>query len=258
MQARKLIIFTDLDGTLLDHHSYTWQPARPALEKLQALNIPLVLCTSKTSSEVKELHRELALSTPYIVENGAGIIFPQPESSAHFFGKPYSELVDLLQQLRSTSGYRFKGFNDYSVAEVMMETGLTERSARLAKERLCSEPLRWDDSQEAFATFRQEIGAHDLQLLRGGRFFHVLSKEADKGTALRWLLDNYPETNETGWQSVALGDGPNDQSMLEAAELAVVIPSESGLSPKPNNPTVIYAQKPGPTGWNQTILEILK
>ena len=31
-----LIIFTDLDGSLLDHHDYSWKPAQPWLDKLAA------------------------------------------------------------------------------------------------------------------------------------------------------------------------------------------------------------------------------
>ncbi|TKB45800.1 mannosyl-3-phosphoglycerate phosphatase, partial [Ferrimonas sediminicola] len=30
----KLLVVTDLDGTLLDHHSYSFQPAEPALARL--------------------------------------------------------------------------------------------------------------------------------------------------------------------------------------------------------------------------------
>src|SRR5690554_8055371 len=34
MQAR-LIVFTDLDGTLLDHDSYGWRAAKPAMARLR-------------------------------------------------------------------------------------------------------------------------------------------------------------------------------------------------------------------------------
>lgn len=258
MQAQQLIIFTDLDGTLLDHHSYSWQAAQAALQQLQSQQVPLILCTSKTAAEVSKLHQELNLTTPYIVENGAGIILPGNDEPAHFFGTTYSGLIDLVQQLRKNKGYRFKGFNDFSISEVMKETGLKRADAELAKQRLCSEPIRWEDSQDALVKFRTDLAANDLQLLRGGRFYHVLSQAADKGTALRWLLHHYPGKEHTNWYSVALGDGPNDQSMLEAADLAVVIPAASGLCPEPKNTPTIYAQEPGPSGWNQAVLEILK
>ena len=257
MHRHQLIIFTDLDGTLLDHHNYSWQAALPALQRLRELRVPLVLCTSKTAAEVSLLHRQLQLTTPYIVEKGAGIILTPADTSAHFFGKPYGELVAQLQQLRQTHGYRFVGFSDLSSAEVAAETGLDTEAAGLARQRLCSEPIRWQDSQQALVDFQQHLAQYDLQLLRGGRFYHVLVKEADKGTALRWLLANYPDDISRNWYSIALGDGPNDESMLAAADLAVVIPSESGVAPEPDNSQIIYAEEPGPAGWNRAVLEIL-
>ncbi|WP_321393594.1 HAD-IIB family hydrolase [uncultured Desulfuromusa sp.] len=258
MPQPQLIIFTDLDGTLLDHYNYSWQAANPALKLLRERQIPLILCTSKTAAEVSKLHQELKLTTPFIVENGAGIIFPENMSSAHFFGKPYSELINLVQQLRRQKGYRFQGFADFSVAEIAAETGLSMAVATLAKQRLCSEPLRWDDNLMKLEEFRNDLTRHGLQLLRGGRFYHVVSDRAGKGTALRWLLEHYPSPENNCWYSVALGDGPNDQSMLEAADLAVVIPSVSGLAPKPQNVTIIHATEQGPKGWNQTVCDILQ
>ena len=245
MQRLQTIIFTDLDGTLLDHHSYSWQAATPALAMLRQQQIPLILCTIKTTAEVAVLHQELNLSSPYIVENGAAIILSAEPKPAHFFGSSYQELLDLVHELRNKQGYRFSGFNDFTSAEVAAETGLNLAQAELAKQRLCSEPIRWEDDEQALQRFQKDLAAHNLQLLRGGRFYHILSKTADKGAALRWLLNNYPAKPNCAWRSVALGDGPNDQSLLDAADLAVVIPSQSGASPRP-------------VGWNQTILEILK
>ena len=262
MDRQQLIIFTDLDGTLLDHHNYSWAPAQPALSKLKELDIPVIICTSKTAAEVKELHQNLQLTTPFIVENGAGIIFPEkpPEhkESAHFFGKPYTELTQFVQQLRRQKNYQFTGFSDFSVAEVVKETGLEPNSAALAKQRLFSEPIRWDDTPEALEQFRRDLANHRLQLLRGGRFYHILDQKADKGTALHWLTKYYRQQNPSQkWFSVALGDGPNDQAMMEASDLAVIIPSQSGVAPKPRCGKILHAKAPGPCGWNQAIHDIL-
>ncbi len=258
MQRPQLIIFTDLDGTLLDHHSYSWEEARPALEQLRQRRVPLILTTSKTAAEVDELRQALQLDTPTIIENGAGIILPAKDGdSAHFFSRSYAELVNLMQQLRRDKGYRFSGFSDFSVAEVMAETGLGERQARLAKDRLCSEPLRWEDSAAALEAFRQDLQHQELQLLRGGRFYHLLGRQADKGRAARWLLAHYRKQQPGDYFSVGLGDGPNDQELLEAVDLAVIIPSASGLSPQPQGVRILLADAPGPAGWNRAILQIL-
>ncbi len=262
MYRQNLIIFTDLDGTLLDHHTYRWDAALPALRMLKQHEIPVIICTSKTAAEVRELHRELALTTPYIVENGAGIILPERETvngeSAHFFGREYPELIDLVHRLRRDRGYRFQGFSDFSVSDVMEQTGLPKSSAELARQRLCSEPIRWDDSHEALERFRHDLAAKKLQLLRGGRFYHILDRTADKGTAVLWLTkyyrDHFPGHN---WFSIALGDGPNDRAMMEAADLAVIIPSRSGVAPEPRCGKILHAKEPGPAGWNRAIHDIL-
>ena len=47
-----LLVFSDLDGTLLDSHSYDWQPAAPWLSRLREANVPVILCSSKTSASV--------------------------------------------------------------------------------------------------------------------------------------------------------------------------------------------------------------
>lgn len=262
MRNEDLIVFTDLDGTLLDHHSYNWQPALPALETLRNLNIPVVLCTSKTAAEVEKLHKELALSSPYIIENGAGIIIPEKASAttgnAYFFGKSYDEILLLLQKIRSANQFDFTGFNDFTAAEVAQETGLSQPEALLAKRRLCSEPIRWDDHPDRLSAFREQLARYQLKLLQGGRFYHVLDESADKGTALKWVLDYYHQSSpQTSWFSVALGDAPNDQDMLEAADLAVIIPAINGCSPNPRNNKILHATKSGPDGWNQAILNIL-
>lgn len=69
-----LLIFTDLDGTLLDSHSYDWQPAAPWLNRLREAGVPVILCSSKTSAKMLYLQKNVGLQgLPLIAENGAVI-----------------------------------------------------------------------------------------------------------------------------------------------------------------------------------------
>ena len=54
----KYWIVTDLDGTLMDD-SYNLNPAKETIKLLQELSIPVILCTSKTKAEVKEIQEAL-------------------------------------------------------------------------------------------------------------------------------------------------------------------------------------------------------
>lgn len=270
---QQLLIFTDLDGTLLDHHNYSYQAALPALLQLKRRQIPLIICTSKTAAEVTKLRHELEIDAPFIVENGTAIVFPHGDDylfssapttgisspeSAYFFGKNYRQLLETVHMLRERADYQFKGFADFTIAELADETGLELYEAKLAKQRLSSEPIRWDDSDLALLKFTEQLHAEGLQLLRGGRYYHVLSP-FDKGTAVRWLLDKYRQASpESAFYSVGLGDGPNDKALLEAVDLGIIIPSASGQKLEPAGVMTRRMNAPGPDGWNQAITALLE
>ena len=73
----QLVIFTDLDGTLLDARNYSWRAAQPALDQLRRRRVPVVFCTSKTRAEILPLREELRNADPFVAENGGAIYVPR-------------------------------------------------------------------------------------------------------------------------------------------------------------------------------------
>ena len=68
----ELIIFTDLDGTLLDFR-YSYKEAVPALNLIRKKNIPLIICSSKTRAEIEKcrnLYPELMSVEQYLLSQG--------------------------------------------------------------------------------------------------------------------------------------------------------------------------------------------
>lgn len=265
----KLLIFTDLDGTLLDHDSYSYEPARATLERLRELDIPIIINSSKTAAEIIALREELNNNHPFIVENGAAVCLPpgyfvssescgQPET-VHNFGPDYGDLCEILEKIRSHRGWHFRGFADMSVAELAELTGLNQVQADLAKQRHSSEPILWQDTEQALETFSAELAEHELTTVRGGRFIHVMG-HIDKALAMTWLLQRYRQAwPDTDWRTVALGDSANDQKMLESADIAAIIPTDKGPAlnlDKTEN--VLRPANKGPAGWRDAMNEILK
>ncbi len=72
----KILIFTDLDGTLLDHYTYQTHAAQATIAQLKSKDIPIIPNTSKTFAELLLMREELALNTPFIIENGAAVYIP--------------------------------------------------------------------------------------------------------------------------------------------------------------------------------------
>lgn len=272
MRPGRWLVVSDLDGTLLDHFSYAYGPAMPALHRLRQLGIPLVLNTSKTRAELLPLRQQLGNGDPFIVENGSAVFIPRNYFSAtlpdttlrddcdcRLFGASYSSILQRLKPLRER--YRFESFCDWDQAELMEHTGLGADEAGRALAREFSEPLLWRDSQGALADFRQELASRELTTLQGGRFLHVLGA-CDKGQSLDWLRHCYqgarPEDGASAVGVIALGDSDNDIAMLAAAEVAVVIRSPRHPPPAiPGNGRVIVSAAEGPEGWNETINALL-
>ncbi len=263
MAAPALILFSDLDGTLLDHDTYDWSPAIPALNRLKARSIPIVLTSSKTRAEIEDLRSAMGNSHPFIVENGAAIIVPEnyfdpgPEQTL-YLGASRDGILQYLHELRA-QGFLFTGFSDLTDDEVASHTGLTPERAARARQRMATEPLIWQGTDDELAKFRQALIRAGLQALAGGRFLHVMG-QFDKADAMAQLKGLYQHRwPERKWQTIALGDSPNDQAMLAGADLAVVITTGTGeerIQLPPSHP-VIRSRQPGPEGWNQCVMAIL-
>ena len=266
MARPHLILFSDLDGTLLDHDDYCWQAAGPALARLKAANIPLILNSSKTMPEIRALREELGNTDPFIVENGAAVVIP-PQALGNAkeevvnFGATRDRVLEVLEAQRK-KGARFSGFADMSAEELAAETGLSPEAATRAKERLGTEPLIWEGTEPELAEFEAALGSEDLRLIAGGRFLHAMGI-FDKADGARFLLNKYKEryresNGDVPVLAIALGDSPNDQQMLQSADIPVVIRGvRSEEVQLPSTKHAMRSLKPGPEGWNECVLNLL-
>lgn len=270
-RMKKLLVFTDLDGTLLNHYNYAWDDAAPALEALNEKHFPVVFTSSKTASELVNLKQQMHNHHPFICENGAVANVPlhyfsspvgqcetSDEFEPHYFGRSYQEIIDILNRLREIHGYHFRGFNDMELDDLVALTKLNREQALNAKQRQASEPFLWKDTNQAFDDFRKQLENENLIVTSGGRFFHVMS-DVNKGKTVQWLIEQYQAVEpETQWISIGLGDSFNDVQMLEVVDYPVFI-SNAGT----RQPDMAYIsnlqrpQLPGPAGWNQAINSLM-
>ncbi|MDW7710547.1 MAG: HAD hydrolase family protein [Deferrisomatales bacterium] len=265
------LVFTDLDGTLLDHETYDYEPARPALDALGEAAVPLVLCSSKTRGEILGLQRRLGLTGPFIPENGGAVlltgggplepVFPERFAGlpARVFGAAYGELREALGELRGRYGQGLRGFGDMDDAEVSSCTGLPLRQARLARQRDFDEPFLWEPepAPRSVEEARSWLAGRGLGLTRGGRFWHLVGP-SDKGRAVRWLLDAAARTWGREIASLALGDSENDLPMLREAGDGVLVERPGGGHLTPRPPGVRTVEGVGPRGWCRAVLEWLE
>jgi len=228
-----------------------------------------VLTSSKTLSELEVLQRELDLEGPVIAENGALLAVPEALASGngleslgpwrvHRCSPAYEIIVRALARLRSERDYPFVGFADLSAGEISDLTGLRLEDAESARRREGSEPLQWQGEPERLADLDQDLAGLALRRIIGGRFHHVLGAAADKSAAMSVLCRILADNGQTYGATVALGDGPNDRAMLEAADYPVLVANPKAPPFDTSRiPGLIRTRGRGPVGWAEAITRLL-
>ncbi|HWQ03018.1 MAG TPA: HAD-IIB family hydrolase [Candidatus Nitrosotenuis sp.] len=275
MLPSHLILFTDLDSTLLDHHTYSWRAAEDALAELRRRKVPLVFCTSKTRAEVEFLRRKMNNEHPFITENGGGVFIPhgyfrhrieaaKTVKTYHCIAlaRPYEEISAALDDLARDAGVEVVGFHHLRPKEVAENCGLPVPQAELAKLRDFDEPFFFAGSTPvAEARFEALARERRFDLTRGSRFWH-LHAGSDKGRAVRELMNHFRQSRRgERLRSIGLGDALNDLPMLTAVDKAILVQRHDGSydqSVVEKIPRITLAGAPGPEGWNRAVLELLE
>ena len=268
------IIFTDLDGTLLDYHTYSFTAALPALELIKEKNIPLILCSSKTKAEIEHWRAKLDNPHPFISENGGGIFIPRAYFSENdlnavvqrqeqtgsytvlILGTSYASLRRALEELRR-EGFEIKGFGDMDVAEVAQITELSLEEAALAMRREFDEPFVFSGAGKRIKALLAAIEKKGMHCIAGGRLLHLTGYN-DKGTAVTILTELYRKTLGK-IVTCGLGDSPNDFPMLERTDHPILVRNYQGKhDSRIMLPNLIKAEGIGPEGWCKAVLSVIK
>ena len=249
------LIFTDLDGTLLNHHTYSFSDANEMLLIIKNKNIPLVIVTSKTKDEVIEVQKSLEISLPFIIENGAGIFIPTHDDYELIsLGKSYAETLLSFQKYQNY--FLIKGFHEMSDDEVSLLTGLSLSKANSAKKRTFSEPFVLDYLSDLPA-LKKLANDDGFDVVKGGRFYHLITLGQDKANALRAVQQYYENLDNRKYTTIALGDGENDITMLQAVDQAIIIKKADGTHIECDIKNSIKSEYIGPKGWNESLKRFL-
>ena len=251
-------VVSDVDGTLMDH-SYDLSPAKETIKTLQKLSIPVILCTSKTASEVKVIRKELNLTDPYIVENGAAIYGESLKkvNGEIILGKKYQFLEDILDFISIEIDHKLIPLNNLTDEEATHLTGLKGNSLNLMRDRHWSMPFLNPPShlEEKINICCQKF---KVDIFKGNRMSHLLSKSSNKGKAIN-ALKKY--SNLQHIQIIGLGDSPNDLPLLLNSDIRIVIPGVDGpnlnLLDQLKDLDFTLASEPNGYGWKNEINKLI-
>ncbi|MCW3135085.1 MAG: mannosyl-3-phosphoglycerate phosphatase [Methanophagales archaeon] len=264
----KQVLFTDLDGTLLDLDDYSYEAALPALKTLQRRNIPVVFCTAKTLAENEYYRKELGIEDPFIVDNGGAIFIPENYFSFGFeckkkgsycvieLGASYEKLRKALKEIKEETGFKITGFGDMTAEEVGADANLDVEKAKLAKEKEYNESFIFDEPKEKEVILFEKIKDKGFAVTHGGRYYNIHGKNADKGKAVKILTELFKrEYGEV--KTIGVGDSMNDIPMLKAVEQPALVKNKKGGWLDISLPNLYKAQGEGPEGWVEVVERLI-
>ena len=238
----RTIVFTDLDGTLLEEDGRLSPEARRALDELRRRGVPVVPLTSKTRRELEGWLALLDAGRAGAFENGAGILF-EGEYEILPGAVAARDLRAVLDALRRETGLPLFSFDEIPDDELANLTGLPPSDATAARDREYDVPF---------------VAPVDAAARLGG----ARLPESVTAGAGRALLASLRTARQGGGHAGArgtprrgttfgLGDAPNDAGFLNAADDAVLIPRASGVDDTLATlvPGALVAPEPSGAGW---------
>jgi HAD superfamily hydrolase (TIGR01484 family) len=253
------LLFSDVDGTLLDRQgrfAMTAQELAPHLRTLQ-----IVLASSRTVRELADVQRALGITGPVVAENGAVIGLPwdandtAPASRTVIDGRAWSligsdETATSLQALvREAARAVGVSYVDQVDVEPMVDR---RRSVAL---RAAGDG---DDQLATLLPLLQALRGRGLTVASGGAWW-LVTRDADKGRGALQLLERLRQTDARVRDQLlviaAVGDGDNDVPLLQVVEQRFAIARADGTWHADLRAVagVRLVQTPGIDGWCDVI-----
>ncbi len=279
MLAPRQLVFSALEGALVDARTDSFSGAEAALAELHRRNIPFILLSSRTRAEVEPVRRKLEHNHPFITETGGGIFFPDgyfnlkiPDAvrQGRYFciaqGRPYEEVCDALDEIAGRCGVGVTGFHDMSAREISANTGLRLRAAELARDREFDEPFFFTSTDgAAIARFVAAARDRGFEGRPGSTFWHF-SAGCDTARAVRAVAQLFRQATRLKLHLAGIGAVDDDLPWLRVMDQAILLSNSRKHSEMTGKAHKVQGQarkitsidSPGGAGWAQAIFNIIR
>ena len=253
----KIIIFTDLDGTLLDRETFKFDKILGYLKNLILKDICIIPNSSKTRQEVEVFNKELDENLSYIVENGAAIYnlnlinssFPEKISLSR-------EVDEILKIFESKIPNKYKSkckfVKNLSFDKQSKILGLNRENIKAALNRQYSTPLLFEGSKSDKIDLFKFVNDAGLSLQEGGRVINLCDK-VSKSQAMKNVIKVFKKITKEKLITVGVGDNFNDLEMLKNSDIPCLVFNDKFTLEKININNCLVSKKPAPEGWEEVV-----
>lgn len=238
-KSLKNYLFTDMDGTLLKEDSTISVPMKKALERMAEAGHSLILTSGRPLPAILDVCEQEGISFPNmkIISNNGALIYDcdedRPLSEYRLAAEDISYIVDKALD----AGLHIHGYTKSQIVcremneELRYYTKRIHMPIKYVKDIPAALPegsyklqvIHLTD-HDALVRFRDSLlsycGDRVQMIFSNERYLEILPAGADKGRALRFLMNYLPIPRS---HTYAAGDADNDISMIQAAGTGIAM-----------------------------------
>ena len=253
----KVLIFTDLDGSLLDRDTFKFDKISKYIKDLISKGIFIIPNSSKTKVEIEKFNNDLDEDLPFVVENGAAIYnlnlinssFPEKIS----LSREINEILEIFnKKVSSNQKSKCKFIKDLTSERQSQIFGQSKEKVKLAMNREYSIPLLFDGSKGEKVDLIKSVNNAGLSLHEGGRLINLCDK-ISKSQAMKHVVKIFKKISKEELITIGVGDNFNDLDMLKNSDIPCLVFNDKFTMEKININNCLVSKKPAPEGWEEVV-----
>ena len=257
---QKILIFTDLDGSLLHRDTFKFDPIKNYILSLVNQGIIIIPNSSKTEREIEKFNEELGVKLPYISENGSSIqglnLINANFPNKIVLSREKEELIKIFndkvpEQLKDKC-IEISKINKKKQEKIF---GQKDDNLKNALNRKYTLPFLFKGDKTEKNKLSKILSSSSLTLQEGGRVVN-LCDNINKVKSMNKVIKILKKT-EDRIKSIAVGDNYNDLEMLKNCDIPCLVFNDKFKLDQINIDNLIFSNKPSPEGWADVIKKAL-
>ena len=252
-----IVIFTDLDGSLLDRETFNFFEIKEYLKELISKNIINIPNSSKTRKEILNFNNELGENLPIISENGSEI-FGLNNINSNFpdkivLSREKKEILEIFNKniptkLKNKCQF-ISNLDENKQSEIF---GLEREKIKFALNRSYTIPILFNENKKDKEELINYVNLAGLTLQQGGRVINLCDK-VSKAEAMKIAVKNIKKINNNKVKTIGVGDNFNDLEMLKASDIPCLVFNDNFKLDKININNCLVSKNSSPTGWAEVV-----
>ena len=251
-----IIIFTDLDGSLLHRDNFKFDEIKEYINSLVDEGIIIIPNTSKTESEIDEFVKELGSELPFISENGSSInrldLINNNFPNKIILSRDKQELLEIFNsKVPKELKNKCKFISNMNLKQQTEIFGLQDNNLKNALNRKYTIPFLFEGNKIQKNKLLKILSSSSLTMQEGGRVLN-LGDNTNKVKSMKQVLKIYRKV-ENKIKVIAVGDNFNDLEMLRNCDFPCLVFNDQFKQDQINIDNLIISNKPSPEGWADVI-----